>query len=90
MIDHHLQLIAGGEHLRLRRPVRLGREGDPGKGPRELADTTGFQVERHIDWLQRCAQGREVVLQRLAAGDHHKGSAGRGRLLRFLGQSLQR
>ena len=71
-------------------PVRLGREGDPGKGPRELADTTGFQVEWHTDWLQRCAQGREVVLQRLPARDHHKGGAGCGRLLRFLAQGLQR
>ena len=79
--------MAGGKDLLLRRPVPLGREGDPVEAAAEGINATGFQVDGQASGLVRAGGGSaqlvaecfELVLERLPPGDHHEAGACRRR-----------
>ena len=96
-MHHHLELVARRQQLGAGRLVRLRGEGDPGEAAAEGIDAACFQMERQPGWplgvggggLDLIAEGTEIVVQRLAAGDHREGGARLGRLPRLLGQVHQ-
>ena len=57
--------------------MSFGRQGDPVRRSAEGIDTAGFDVHRELAGLtDGLGQGIEVVVQRFAAGDHHKSGTG--------------
>ena len=89
--------MARRQQLGAGRLVRLRGEGDPGEAAAEGIDAACFQMERQPrrplgaggGGLDPIAEGAEIVVQRLPAGDHREGGARFGRLPRLFGQLRQ-